>query len=76
MSYEYVSKKEYAPARKEIEDLIKNLHSEVKKLDKEFTFEHKLIGSGSRHLITRVIGGNQGFDFDYNLILNCERNYR
>lgn len=73
MSYEYVSKKEYAPARKEIEDLIKKLHLEVKKLNKEFTFEHKLIGSGSRHLITRVVGGNQGFDFDYNLILNTKK---
>lgn len=72
MSYEYVSKKEYAPARKEIEDLIKKLHSKVRKLDSQFTFEHKLIGSGSRHLITRVIEGNKGFDFDYNLILNVK----
>ena len=34
-----------------------------------------MIGSGSKHLITRVIGGNKGFDYDYNLILNCEEGY-
>ena len=55
--------------------LIKKLHSKVRKLDSQFTFEHKLIGSGSRHLITRVIEGNKGFDFDYNLILNVKNDF-
>lgn len=33
------------------------------------TFQFQLIGSGKRHLITRIRGGNGGYDFDYNLII-------
>lgn len=67
--YEYVSKNEYQPVRKELEEIIKEVQDFVR--DK-FTFQFKLVGSGSKHLITREVGGNKGFDFDYNLILNCE----
>ncbi len=72
MSYEFVSKKEYEPVRIEIESIIKKVQ---KILRKEFTFQFKLVGSGSKHLITRVKNGNKGFDFDYNLILNCEEGH-
>lgn len=65
--YEFVPKKEYQPIRKELEEIIRKVQDEVR--DK-FTFQYKLVGSGKRHLITREIGGNKGFDFDYNLILN------
>ena len=34
------------------------------------TFQFHLIGSGKRHLVTRIKGGNNGYDFDYNLILS------
>ena len=35
----------------------------------ELTFQFQLIGSGKRHLVTRIRGGNGGYDFDYNLII-------
>ena len=74
--YEYVTKKEYSPVRKEIEEeILKKVHKFLKK-KYGITFQHKLIGSGRRHLITRLVGGNTGFDFDYNLILeNVEEEY-
>ncbi len=34
------------------------------------TFQFRLIGSGRRHLVTRLRDGNRGYDFDYNLILS------
>lgn len=70
MKYEYVSRNEYQPIRNELEEIIKKVQNICRELDKEFTFQFKLVGSGSRHLITRVKNGNTGYDFDYNLILN------
>ena len=67
--YEYVAKKEYAPIRKEIEERILKKAHQILKDDYGITFQHKLIGSGSRHLVTRLVRGNKGYDFDYNLIL-------
>jgi len=68
--YEYVKRSEYQPVRLELEEIIQKVHRYMKK---EFgiTFQHKLIGSGKRHLITRIKGGNKGFDFDYNFLLPC-----
>jgi len=37
-------------------------------------FQFRLIGSGKRHLVTRIKGGNKGYDFDYNLILSPPSN--
>ncbi len=73
--YEYVNKNEYRPVREELEDIIKKAQIILKKNDTGITFQYELIGSGSKHLITRVKGGNKGFDFDYNLILNCEEGH-
>ena len=66
--YEYVTKKEYRPVREELEKIIKRTQIYMReKFDT--TFQFQLIGSGGRHLITRVINGNGGYDFDYNLIV-------
>lgn len=65
--YEYVSKNEYQPVRRELEKIIKKVQDLVRD---DFTFQFKLVGSGGKHLITRKVGGNKGFDFDYNLIIN------
>ena len=60
--YEYVTKAEYQPVRKEIEAIIQKVrnymwtHYKVK-------FQDQLIGSGKRHLITRTVKGNGGYDF-------------
>ncbi len=66
--YEYVKKSEYAPVRKELEEIIKRVQNEMRKTY-GLTFQFQLIGSGKRHLVTRIRGGNSGYDFDYNLII-------
>ena len=68
MAYEFVTKKEVAIAKKEIEQVIKKVHNY---LERNLTFEHRLVGSAgnSRHLVTRIINGNKSFDMDYNLVL-------
>ncbi len=71
--YEYVSKSEYAPVRKELEQIINRLQAEMRK-SYGLTFQFRLIGSGQRHLVTRIKGGNKGYDFDYNLILTPPAN--
>ena len=62
--YEYVAKSEYAPIRQELEKIINIVQQEMRKKHK-ITFQFRLIGSGKRHLITRIRGGNKGYDFDY-----------
>lgn len=64
--FEYVKKSEYAPVRKELERIIKCVQIEMRE-KYGLTFQFQLIGSGKRHLVTRVCGGNSGYDFDYNL---------
>lgn len=66
--YEYVSKSEYAPVRKELEQIINRVQVYMRK-NYGLTFQFRLIGSGQKHLVTRIKGGNRGYDFDYNLIL-------
>ena len=66
--YEYVAKKEYAPVKKELEEIIRRVRKIMaEKYDTPFYWQ--LIGSGSRNLVTRIKGGNKGYDFDYNLII-------
>lgn len=65
--YEYVSKKEYRPIEIQLEQIIRNVQNIV--MD-DFTFQFRLCGSVGRKVVTRIKGGNKGFDFDYNLILN------
>lgn len=67
--YEYVKKSEYAPVRKELEQIINRVQVYMRK-NYGLTFQFRLIGSGQWHLITRIKGGNKGYDFDYNLILS------
>lgn len=66
--YEYVKKSEYAPIKKELEQIIRRTQIEMRR-NYGLTFQFHLIGSGKRHLVTRIRGGNNGYDFDYNLIL-------
>ena len=66
-TYEYVTRAELSPAREQIEKVIGSLHTKLRK--EGVTFEHKLIGSGGKNLVTKVVGGNKGFDFDYNFVI-------
>lgn len=69
MKFEYVTQKEVAQARKEIEPVILKVQDFLRRKG-ILTFQYCLVGSaGKRHLVTRVIGGNKGFDLDYNLAL-------
>ena len=65
--YEFVPKSEYQPLRIEAEKIIRKVQRLIRG---QFTFQFKLVGSGSRHLVTRIKGGNGGFDLDYNLTIN------
>lgn len=66
--FEYVTKAEYKPVKQELEKIIVQVQAVMRK-KYETTFQFSLIGSGKRHLVTRVVGGNSGYDFDYNLII-------
>ena len=68
MEFEYVTRAEYKPVRDELEAIIHRVQKFMRE-QYDTTFQFRLIGSGKRHLITRVKGGNGGYDFDYNLIL-------
>lgn len=63
-TFEFVPKPELTPARAQIEDIIKALQVALR--DYNLTFEFKLVGSAGKKLVTRVVNGNTGFDFDYN----------
>ena len=67
--YEYVSKREAAPYKKEILDII---HEVQNILRDKFTFSYYFIGSSSRNMITCDYNTNKGFDFDVNLRVNDE----
>lgn len=63
-NFTYVSKKEAAPYKKEIIELIKEVQKEV---DEYFTFRFDFIGSSSINMITCERNGNIGYDFDVNI---------
>ena len=65
--YEYVTKKQAEPYRKEFENII---HEVQDILRDEFTFSYRFIGSSSRDMITFDSTTNRGFDFDVNLYVN------
>ncbi len=67
--YEYVTKKEAAPYREEISDII---HEVQDLLRERFTFSYDFIGSSARNMITCDYTTNKGFDFDVNLRINDE----
>lgn len=75
--FEYVSKKEYEPVKREIERIIKEVQKKVRYVvdGRTFTFQFELVGSGKQKLVTREVGGNKGFDLDYNLIINNNKHH-
>ena len=58
--FEYVTKAEYKPVKQELEKIIVQVQAVMRK-KYETTFQFSLIGSGKRHLVTRVVGGNLKF---------------
>ena len=68
--FEFVSKKEVSLAKSEIEQIIHKVQDYLRD-NNIITFQYQLIGSASnhRHLVTRIVDGNKGFDMDYNIII-------
>lgn len=66
--YEYVTRAEYSPVKREIESIIKKTQK-IMEEKYEILFYYELIGSGGRNLVTRIKDGNKGYDFDYNLVI-------
>ncbi len=71
VDFQYVTKKEAAPFKKEIRELLLAVQKEVKK---KFTFQFYAVGSSSRNMITYDRKGNIGFDFDFNIEPNDPEN--
>ena len=65
--FEYVSKKQAAPYKAELIEIINAVQDEVRD---DFTFQFTFIGSSSRNMITFDPTTNIGFDFDVNLEVN------
>ncbi len=67
--YEYVKKKEYQPIKNKLIDLIRLVQDEV---HDKFTFNFAFVGSSSRNMVTRIKGGNRGYDFDVDIFPNVD----
>ena len=65
--FEYVSKKEAAPYKSQLIELLNRVQDHVRD---EFTFQFAFIGSSSRNMITYDPTTNVGFDFDVNIAVN------
>lgn len=65
--FHYVTKKEAAPVKTDLIDLIHEVQNIVR--DK-FTFQFEFVGSASRNMITYDTKSNVGYDFDVNLEVN------
>lgn len=73
--FEYVPKSEYQPFKLEVDEILKSIQRDLRE-KRILTFQFNLIGSAKRKLITRVENGNQGFDLDYNIVIQKVFNNR
>lgn len=71
-TFEYITKNELKPIKQQVEEIIHDLQDELR--PEGVTFQYKIIGSGSKNLVTRVVNGNTGFDFDYNFVVQKDAN--
>lgn len=71
--FHYVTKKESAPVKADLIELIHKVQDIVRD---EFTFQYEFIGSSRRNMITYDTKSNIGFDFDVNFFVkDDEENY-
>ncbi len=68
-NFEYVTRREAQPVKNDITALIHEVQDCVRE---DFTLDYRFVGSSSRNMITREIGGNKGYDFDADLIPNVD----
>ncbi len=69
--FHFISKKDpqVSAAYSDLMQLLKEVRKELRK---DYTFQHKLVGSYSRDMITYDAKSNVGFDFDVNIYPNDE----
>ena len=65
--FEYVSKKELSPVKKELISIIKAVQNKVRQ---DFTFQFYFVGSVKRNMVTHDVKSNIGFDFDVDIHVN------
>lgn len=65
--FQYVSKKELAPTKKKVIELIWRVQDDVRD---SFTFQYQFVGSVKRNMVTCDVKSNIGFDFDVNIFVN------
>lgn len=68
-NFEYVTRNEYMPVKKELIDFINAVQDEIREY---LTFSYDFIGSSARNMITREVNGNVGYDFDINLKIRSQ----
>lgn len=66
--FEYVTRKEYAPHKREVVEMLGSVKHELKS---KLNFDFYFIGSSSRNMITHDRNSQDGYDFDVNISL-CE----
>ncbi|MFA6662041.1 MAG: hypothetical protein WCS56_03280 [Bacilli bacterium] len=64
IEYEFVTKAEIKVAKREIDLIIRKLQRSLRV--EGITFIPVLVGSAEKNLVTKEVGNNKGFDFDYN----------
>ena len=69
-NYEYVNWEEARPVKVGLNSINQKMQSYMRNNHPELLFDVDLVGSAKRKLITREVNGNQGFDFDYNLVIS------
>ena len=60
-------------AYSDLMEILSLVHDDLRK---QYTFQHKPVGSYSRDMITYDAKSNIGFDFDINIYPNDEENHR
>lgn len=66
-NFKYVTTKQLSYAKKDLIQIIKNVHDEVRQY---FTFQFSFVGSVKQNMVTCDMKSNKGFDFDVNLQVN------
>lgn len=74
--FEYVNKSEWKPLKAEANVVIMRVKAFIRKYYPDLDFTYGLVGSGKNNLITREVGGNRGFDFDYNFYIPADHLWR
>ena len=71
--FRYISKRDpkVVEAYNDLMALLKEVRKELKK---DYTFQHKVVGSYARNMITYDAKGNTGYDFDVNIYPNDDDN--